>query len=282
MNPADVLTLAAPLLLAAMGELLGQRSGVLNIGMEGVMLVGCLAAALAAPTLGPWGAVAIAVLAGASVNALFAGVVASGADQVVAGTGMVLVGLGLTGTIFRHVQVRGFGSELLPTLPWGPLEVAALALVPLVGWFLTRTRAGLVIRACGENPEAAAAAGVSPLRVRAAVLIVAGALVGLGGAALVLRASGSFVEGMTAGRGFLALALVLLGRWRPVLVAAGTLLIGAATAAQFHLQGLGLAGVPYHLLLALPYLLTLVVLAVVPPDRLGGPAALGKPYRAQK
>jgi len=281
-NPADILTLTAPLLLAALGELLGQRSGVLNIGMEGVMLVGCLAAALAAPTVGPWGAVVVAALAGAAVNALFAGVVAAGADQVVAGTGMVLVGIGLTGSIFRHVQLSGFGGELLPTLPWGPLELGALALVPLVGWFLAHTRAGLVIRACGENPEAAAAAGASPLRVRAVVLIAAGALVGLGGAALVLRASGSFVEGMTAGRGFLALALVLLGRWRPILVAAGALLIGAATAAQFHLQGLGLAGVSYHLLLALPYLATLLVLAVVPPDRLGGPAALGKPYRPQR
>jgi len=164
------------------------------------MLVGCLAAALAAPTVGPWGAVVVAALAGAAVNALFAGVVAAGADQVVAGTGMVLVGIGLTGSIFRHVQLSGFGGELLPTLPWGPLELGALALVPLVGWFLAHTRAGLVIRACGENPEAAAAAGASPLRVRAVVLIAAGALVGLGGAALVLRASGSFVEGMTRTR----------------------------------------------------------------------------------
>lgn len=282
MSPADVLTLAAPLLLAAAGELLGQRSGVLNIGTEGVMLVGCLAAALAAPALGPWGAVVVAALAAAAMNALFAAVVAAGADQVVAGTGMVLVGLGLTGSIFRHVQVRGFGGELLPTLPWGPMEVLALALVPLVGVFLARTRTGLIVRACGESPEAAAAAGISPLRVRSAALVVAGALVGSGGAVLVLRAAASFVEGMTAGRGFLALALVLLGRWRAVPVVVGTLLIGGATAAQFHLQGLGLGGVPYHLLLALPYAATLLVLAVVPPDRLGGPAALGKPFRPQR
>ena len=107
-------------------------------------------------------------------------------------------------------------------------------------------------------------------------------LTGIAGATLVLRAAGTFVEGMTAGRGFLALSLVLLGRWRPGLIILGTVLLGVAIAIQYHLQGLGLPGVPYHLLLALPYLLTIVVLALVPRDRLGGPAALGKPYRAQR
>jgi len=278
----EILTLSAPLLLAAVGELLGQRSGVLNIGVEGVMLVGCLSAALSAPVVGPWWAIAVAVLAGMAANALFAVVVVLGADQVVAGTGMVLVGLGATGAVFRHLQASGFSGSLLPTLPWGPLEIAALACVAASAWLLTRTRAGLVVRACGENPDAVAAAGISPLRVRVVVLTVAGGLTGAGAAALVLRASGAFVEGMTAGRGFLALAVVLLGRWRPSLVAGGTLLLGAATALQFHLQAFGLAHIPYQLLLALPYVLTLVVLAVVPPSRLGGPAALGRPYRGQR
>jgi simple sugar transport system permease protein len=280
--PAEVLTVAAPLLWAAVAELLGQRSGVLNIGIEGLMLIGCLSAALAAPVVGPWPAVLVAAGVTLLANLLLGLVIVAGADQVVAGTGVVLAGMGLTGAIFRHVQARGFSGALLPTLPWGPLELGALMAAGVLAWVLASTRAGLVVRACGESPEAVAAAGISPVRVRLAVLAVAGALVGVAGATLVLRASGSFVEGMTAGRGFLALALVMLGRWRPWLVAAGTLLLGAAIALQFHLQGLGLAGVPYHLLLALPYLLTLVVLAVVPPDRLGGPAALARPYRAQR
>lgn len=282
MSFPEVLTLAAPLLWAAMGELLGQRAGVLNIGTEGVMLTACLATALAAPVTGPWWALLVGLATGVVANGLFAGVVVAGADQVVAGTGVVLVGFGVTGAVFRHLQARGFAGALVSTLPWGAVEVAGLAAVPLMAWFLARTRVGLVVRACGECPEAVAAAGINPVRVRLGALLAAGGLVGVGGAALVLRASGAFVEGMTAGRGFLALALVLLGRWRPSLVAAGTVLLGAATALQFHLQGLGLNAVPYHLLLALPYLVTLLVLALIPADRLGGPAALGRTYRRQR
>lgn len=279
---AEVLTLAAPLLWAATAELLGQRVGVLNIGIEGVMLVACLTAALSAPVLGPWPAVLVAAVVAMLVNGLFALVIGMGADQVVAGTGMVLVGLGATGAVFRHMQAQGLSSALLPTLPWGGPEIAAVVAIGVVGWLLAHTRAGLIVRACGENPAAVAAAGISPVRVRMLVLALAGALIGIAGATLVLRAAGTFVEGMTAGRGFLALSLVLLGRWRPWLIAVGTVLLGAAIALQFHLQGLGLPGIPYHLLLALPYLATIVVLALVPPDRLGGPAALGKPYRSQR
>jgi len=276
-----VLTLAAPLLWAAVAELVGERAGVLNIGLEGVMLIACLAAAVASPVVGPWWAIAAAALAGVAANAAFAAAVVLGADQVVAGTGMVLAGLGVTGIVFRTLQAHGLASTLVPTLPWGLLELGALVALAAVGVLLARTRIGLVVRACGENPEAVAAAGGSPPVVRFAVLVGAGALIGVAGAALVLRGAGAFVEGMTAGRGFLALALVLLGRWRPWAVALGTLLLGAATGLQFHLQALGLERVPYHVLLALPYLLTLAVLALVPRDRLGGPAALGRPYRGQ-
>ncbi len=276
-----MLTLAAPLLWAAVAELAGERAGVLNIGIEGVMLIACLAAAVASPVVGPWWAIAAAAAVGVAANAAFATAVVLGADQVVAGTGLVLVGLGATGVVFRTLQARGLASTLVPTLPWGPLELGALVAIAVVGVVLARTRAGLVVRACGENPEAVAAAGGNPPAIRFAVLVGAGALVGIGGAALVLRGAGAFVEGMTAGRGFLALALVLLGRWRPWAIALGTVLLGAATGLQFHLQALGLARVPYHLLLALPFLLTLAVLALVPRDRRGGPAALGRPYRAQ-
>lgn len=277
---AELLTVTAPLIWAAMAELVGQRSGVLNIGIEGVMLVGCLAAALAAPVVGPWWAIGVAAAAALSINLFFAVAVATGADQVVAGTGVVLLGAGLTGVVFRHLQTAQSTGALVPTLPWGPLEIGGLGLVAVTLWVLGRTRVGLLVRACGENPHAVAAAGVSPTRLRLLVLACSGALIGVAGAALVLRASGTFVEGMTAGRGFLALALVMLGRWRPVMVAAAALLLGAAITVQFHIQGFGV-NVSHNLLLALPYVLTLVVLAAMPKDRLGGPAALAKPYRPQ-
>lgn len=282
MDVAELLTVATPLMWAVTAELLGQRAGVLNIGIEGVMLTACLAAALAAPVLGPWPAVIVAAAVAAAVNAVFATVVFLGGDQVVAGTGMVLVGMGVSGVVFRDLQAKGFSGALVPTLPWGPLEISALAAMALLALLLARTRAGLLVRASGENPDAVAAAGASPQTVRMVALVVAGALVGVGGAALVLREAGSFVEGMTAGRGFLALSLVLLGRWRPLLIVVGTVGLGAATSLQFHLQGLGLGGVPYHLLLALPYVLTLAVLALVRTRRLSGPAALGRPYRPQR
>ncbi len=277
---AELLTVTAPLIWAVMAELVGQKSGVLNIGIEGVMLVACLAAALAAPVVGPWWAVAVAVVAGLAVNLLFAAAVITGADQVVAGTGVVLLGTGLTGVVFRYLQTTQTTGALVPTLPWGPLELGGLCLVAAVLWLLRRTRVGLLLRACGENPDALASAGVSPIRLRLLVLGCAGALTGVAGAALVLRASGTFVEGMTAGRGFLALALVMLGRWRPVPAAVAALLLGAAITLQFHIQGLGVS-VSHNLLLALPYALTLLVLALMPKDRLGGPAALAKPYRRQ-
>jgi ABC-type uncharacterized transport system permease subunit len=282
MTAALVLTAAAPLLWAALGELLGERAGVLNIGIEGVMLVACLAAALVAPTWGPWWGVVAAAGAGAVMNLGFAAVVAAGADQVVAGTGLVLVGAGLSGTVFRRLQAVGALPPLLPTLPWGPLEVAPLVAAGILMWWFGATKLGLKVRAVGENPDAAAAAGVSPVTVRVVVLGCAGVLTGLAGATLVLRAAGSFVEGMTAGRGFLALALVMLGRWRPLPVAAGALLLGAATSAQFSFQALGLGSVPYHLVLVVPYLLTLLVLAALPPGTSGSPAALGAGWRSQK
>ncbi len=282
MTAALVLTAAAPLLWAALGELLGERAGVLNIGIEGVMLVSCLAGALVAPAWGPWWGVLAAAGAGAVLNLGFAAVVAAGADQVVAGTGLVLVGAGLSGTVFRKLQAAGALPPLLPTLPWGPLELAPLVLAGILAWWFGATKPGLKVRAVGENPDAAAAAGVSPVTVRVAVLGCAGVLTGLAGATLVLRAAGSFVEGMTAGRGFLALALVMLGRWKPLPVAAGALLLGGATSAQFSFQALGLGGVSYHLVLVVPYLLTLLVLAALPPGTSGSPAALGAGWRSQK
>jgi simple sugar transport system permease protein len=147
------------------------------------------------------------------------------------------------------------------------------ALVPASAWWLSRTRAGLSLRAAGENPEAVRASGPSPVRLQAGAVIFGSALGGLGGAALVLAQAGTFAEGMSAGRGFIALAVVALGRWHPVGVAAAAVLFGATSSLQYLLQALGTA-VPYQVFLALPYVLTLAVMAAT--GRSGEPAWLGK------
>ena len=148
-----------------------------------------------------------------------------------------------------------------------PLEavgvIAALIVIaPLLAWWMQRTHAGLALRAVGESPAAAIAAGISPKRTQLYAVLFAGAMAGLAGATLVLAQAGTFVEGMSAGRGFIAIAIVVLGRWRPLGVAAAALLFGAATSLQTLFQSMGWSGIPYQLFLAVPYVLTLVVLAV--------------------
>jgi simple sugar transport system permease protein len=285
---------ATPLLLAATGETLTERSGVINLGLEGMMLAGALAATLGASAAGPWTGLALAVLAGMVLAAVFAAVaIVARADQIIAGTAITLAAVGLTGTIYREAYGTGGAGLTLPTL--APVAIPALSRIPLLGpalfaqpvptylallaipaawWFLFRTRAGLMLRATGEGAAEARAAGVRTKAVRAAATLVGGAFAGLGGATLVLAQVGSFAEGMTAGRGYVAIAIVVLGRWHPVGVAIAALLFGAATALQFVFQAIGLA-VPYQLFLMLPYLLTLLALGGAV-GRVRAPADLGK------
>jgi general nucleoside transport system permease protein len=290
---AAAVRVATPLLLAATGETLTERGGVINLGIEGSMLTGALAAALSAGAAGPWTGLAAAALAGASLAALFAAVaIGARADQIITGTATTLGAVGLTGAIFRSTQ--GGGAVTLRTLP--PVAVPGLAdlpvlgpalfrqplptylavlAVPLVWWVLFRTRWGLALRAVGEAPAAARAAGVRVRTVQATATIIGGAFAGLAGATLVLAQVGTFTERMTAGRGFVAIAIVVLGRWHPGWILLASLLFGAATALQYLLQAMGL-DVPYQLFLMLPYVLTLLALA----GAVGGvrsPAALGRP-----
>ena len=284
---------ATPLALAATGETIAERSGVINLGIEGAMLAGALASALAATHYGVASGVVFAALAGMIVSALFAAIaVGARADQIISGTAVTLGLTGLTGLIAREAWGRAGAALSIPTMqplsivplasiPWiGPgfftqsaLTYAAYAMVPFTAYLLTRTRAGLVLRACGESPAAAAAAGVRVGRVRAMATILGGAFAGVAGAALVLAQVGTFTERMTAGRGFIAIAIVVLGRWNPWYVAAAALLFGGATAVQFLFQAAGVA-LPYQVFIALPYLLALAVLAVAV-GRGRGPAALG-------
>ena len=291
---AAAVRVATPLLLAATGETIAQRSGVMNLGLEGVMLTGALAATLGASAAGPWTGVALAVLAGMLLAGVFALVtVGARADQVIAGTAITLGAIGLTGTVYRQAfGAAGAGLDL-PTLP--PIAVPGLSTLPVLGpalfsqpaptyigllavpavwWFLFRTRPGLAVRAAGEAAGTARAAGVPTRLVRAAATVAGGGFAGLAGATLVLAQVGTFAERMTAGRGYVAIAIVVLGRWHPVGVAVASLAFGAAMALQFLFQTLGL-GVPYQLFLMLPYALALLALAGVV-GRVRAPADLGR------
>jgi ABC-type uncharacterized transport system permease subunit len=285
---------ATPLLLAATGETVAERSGVINLGIEGMMLAGALAAALGASAAGPWTGLALAVLAGMLLASVFAAVaIGAHADQIITGTAITLGAIGVTGTIYRHAFGTGGAGLALPTLV--PLPLPGLARIPVLGpalfdqpvptylallglpvmwWVLFRTRVGLMLRATGEGVAMARAAGVRTGVMRTAATLLGGGFAGLAGATLVLAQVGTFAERMTAGRGYLAIAIVVLGRWHPAGVAVASLLFGAATALQYVFQSLGLA-VPYQLFLMLPYVLTLLALAGAV-GRVRAPADLGR------
>ena len=285
---------ATPLALAALGEIVVERAGVINIGLEGIIIAGAFAAVLAASSVGvgvAFGASMIVGLVCAAILAIL--VVTFRAEQIVAGTALTLLALGLTGLLYRAAFGTTGVALSIPTAR--PLAVPALSQLPLIGralfaqpittyvayciapalaWWLSRTQAGLALRAVGENPAAASAAGISPDRVRWAALLFGGALGGLSGGCLVVAQVGTFAEGMSAGRGFIAIAIVALGRWSPLGVGVAALLFGAASALQFLFQSFGWT-VPYQLFLALPYVLTLAALAGIT-GRHVAPAALGR------
>lgn len=275
---------ATPLLLAATGELLIERAGLINIGLEGVMLGGAFGGLLGAMHSGGSTAAGFAgaALAGVLIMLVFAAAtLGMGADQIIAGTAITLLGVGATGTLYRtlygtagtNLSINTSAPFAVPFLSAIPLLGGALfdqplvtyfafALIPAVWWFLWRTHAGLALRAIGENPGAALAVGIPVRRYRLVVTLVAGALGGIGGGVLVLAQAGTFVENMSAGRGFIAIAIVVLGRWRPLGVGLAALFFAATMSLQYLTQALGV-DVPYQLVLALPYIITLAALAGV-------------------
>lgn len=273
---AAALRIATPLLFAAMGEVVAERGGVLNLGIEGAMLGGALTAALVGQSGGPVAGIVAAALAGGACGGIVAVVaVWARADQVITGTAVTLGAVGLTGAVYRATLGSGDAQPPIETLshPW-TLSVCALLSVPVIWWALYRTRWGLSLRATGEDRHAAAANGVHVLRVQTTALLIAGAMAGLGGATLVLGQVGSFAEKMTAGRGFVAVAIVVLGRWHPFGVLGAALLFGVLQALQFLLQGMGF-DLPYQLFLVLPYALTLLAMAGLV-GRARAPAGLGR------
>jgi len=292
---AATVRISTPLLLAATGEMVNERAGVINLGVEGAMLAGALASAIGAVAGGPWAGVAAALGAGMLLAGIF-GAMAIGArtDQIVTGAAVTLGAVGLTGAIYRSafgtsgpgLSIPTFATWPVPGLREIPLlgpalfEQSALTylgwiLIPIAGWFLFRSWWGLALRATGESAEAARAVGIPVRRVQILATLAGGALSGLAGATLVLAQVGTFAEKMTAGRGFIAIAIVVLGRWRPAGVLVAALLFGAASALQFALQAMGLAA-PYQLFLVLPYAIALLALAGGV-GRARAPAGLGKP-----
>ena len=290
---ASTIRTATPLVFAGLGETLAEQAGIINVGLEGIVITGALGGMMGAGVAGVTGGFIVAAVAGAAIAALFALFAAwLRADQIVSGTAITLFGLGLTGTVYRWTYGATGTALSIPTQH--PLAIPGLANIPIIGpavfdqpiityvaygivpiawWWTYRTHAGLGLRAVGHNPDAARAAGISPRRVQALAIIAGGVLGGIAGGTLVLAQVGTFAEGMSAGRGFIAIAIVALGRWHPIGAALAALAFGAVSALQYVFQAMGWHA-PYQLFLAVPYVATLIALAAIGAQR--APEGLGR------
>lgn len=291
---------AVPLALAALGELVTEKSGVLNLGVEGMMLTGAVAAFAATVSTGSmtFGLLA-AVLAGMAMALLFGFLtlylltnqVATGLALTIFGIGLsAFVGQGFVGQTVEPMAAVSLGAlsgiPLIGKLVFGqdPMVYLTLALTGGIWWFFARARAGLVVRAVGESPHAAHAIGYPVRLIRLGAVLFGGACCGLAGAYLSLVYTPMWVEGMTAGRGWIALALVVFATWRPWRAMLGAWLFGGITIIQLHVQGMGV-DLPSQVLSMLPYLATIVVLVLISRDstriRLNAPASIGKVFHPE-
>lgn len=289
---------ATPLLFAALGELVVEKSGVLNLGVEGMMIMGAVTAFGVAVTTGSG---TLGVLAGAAAGMAMAFIfgvltLTLAANQVATGLALTIFGLGLSallGVGFIGIPVDPLPKLAIPGLSdlavVGPLFFAHDALVYLsifavfaVAWFLKKSRAGMILRAVGESDISAHSIGYDVIAVRYRAVLFGGAMAGLGGAFLSLAYTPLWNEGMTAGRGWIALALVVFSSWRPGRLLAGAYLFGGVTILQLYSQGAGVE-IPAQVLSMLPYLATILVLTIIAAGpwkgRLDAPACLGKPFR---
>ena len=265
---------STPLLLAVLGELVVERAGMINLGIEGMMLTAAMTAVVTAQlthsvVLGFLGG----IIGAAAVGALF-GLFALrfAADQIVTGTAIVLLAQGLTGFVYRELQLF---NQPVPRLETDPIVPLAWVAIPIaLALLLWRTRFGLRLRACGELPAAVTANGASVAMHRWTALAIESVLTGIAGAYLSLALSSGFAENMVAGRGFIALSIVIFGRWKFKGALLGTAVFGIAAAAQYAMQASG-RGVPFHLLLAVPYVVTLLILCGIA-GRVRAPESLGK------
>ncbi len=295
---STTVALAVPLILASAGELIVEKSGIINVGIEGMMLTGAFTGYVAAAaTHSAMIGLGAAILSGVLMAALFGLMTLKFfANQVVIGTALNILALGLTGVVYRGVQASI--PEFDPKFAFLPHSLPGLSRLPILGpsifsqngiayfaflipigcwWFLTKTRSGLALRAAGEYPEAADVSGFGIAKMRLLALLFGGGMAGLAGAYLSIAYTTGFAQGMSGGKGFIALAVVIVGRWSPAGMLLGSLLFGAASAAQFGFQASD-TKIPYQLFLALPYLLTLLAL-VFGAGRTRAPAALGLPFK---
>lgn len=281
---ASTARMSIPLLFAAMAGIIAERSGVINIALEGFILFGAFFAALVTLSSGsPWVGLVAAMLAGSLVATLYAILVVwLRADQIVAGTAINLLAFGSTPLIGKIAFGSGGSSpaiELADRFQYEPI-ILGILLVVIVHLWLHRTTSGLWLQFAGEHPEALECAGVKVRRLRTIAVIVSGATAAAGGALLSIWLSSSFARGMSAGRGFMALAAVVFGRWMPIPTALACLLFGFTDALQMRLQGATLPGMteplPVQVIQVLPYLATIVVLAAFV-GRAYAPRALGRP-----
>jgi general nucleoside transport system permease protein len=285
------------LAIAGIGLLINERAGIVNLGAEGMMLVAAMVGFAVGVRTGSDGlAFGAGALAGAALAAVFGYLVIwLNTNQYATGLALSLFGAGLAafagaGFVQEKLPERpNFALPLLSDIPFvgtaffkqHPLVYAAIALVFGLTWFLYRTRAGLVLRAVGESPESAHALGLPVRKIRLAAVVTGGALCGLAGAYLSVIYTPLWVEGMVAGRGWIALALTTFATWRPARVLAGAYLFGGVSMLQYHLQGMGVS-IPSQFLSALPYIATIVVLVLISRNpawiRVNMPASLGKPF----
>ncbi|MCZ7894041.1 ABC transporter permease [Agrobacterium salinitolerans] len=292
-----VITAATPLVIAASGELVTERSGVLNLGVEGMMIMGAVCAFAAAHMTGsPYLGILAGIASGAVFSLLFGFLTLTlVTNQVATGLALTILGLGVSGMLGESfvglpgVKLQPIVFPLLSDIPFlGPLLFRqdlifylSIALVAGISWFLFKSRMGLKIRAIGDNHASAHALGINVIRTRYLAVMFGGACAGLAGAQLSLVYTPQWVENMAAGRGWIALALVVFASWRPWRVLAGGYLFGAVTIGQLHAQAFGI-GVPSQLLSALPYVATIVVLVIISHNRrttlINTPASLGKSF----
>ncbi len=295
---ATAITAGTPILFAALGEILAERAGVLNLGVEGMMLVGAVCGFICAlQTANPWAGMFLAMLAGGLLALIHAFLtVTMKANQVVSGLALTMFGTGLSGYLGKSyvgtalpVPFENYTVPVLGNIPLlgpvffqhDPMVYISYLLVPALWFLIFRTKAGLHMRAVGENPAAADSVGVNVFLTRYIYVIAGGMLTGIGGAYLSLNYVPSWMENMTAGRGWIAVALVIFATWNPVHALWGSYLFGGIDALGFRLQTLNVLVSPYFLKM-LPYLLTIAVLILVTRrnmvNRIGSPRALGLPY----
>ncbi|WP_430474007.1 ABC transporter permease [Thalassospira lucentensis] len=293
-----VITASTPLLLAASGELITEKSGVLNLGVEGMMLVGAIAGfAVTASSGSAILGVAAAVVAGTLMSLIFAFLTLTlMANQVATGLALTIFGVGfsaLVGSGFVGFAINPLPSLSIPGISAIPvigpilfgqdfLVYLSIAVVVGIGWFLTRSRAGLVLKAVGDSHHSAHAIGYSVIKIRYLATMFGGAMAGLAGAYLSLSYTPMWAENMTAGRGWIALALVVFATWRPGRLLAGAYMFGLISVMQLHAQSAGIH-VPSQFMSMLPYLATVIVLVIISSDRakirLNAPACIGQAFR---